>query len=166
MTDKATSPYLNQEARELADVVQLRESNDLGIPSDSPFHPVCSPSAPTICTNKRCVGYGTEYPEGERICDWCGRPTVPVSHLAEPYEYEAFDHLYQPSRYVGTVCEPGPTFYQQKMAQRWRMFRNIAVMATGAGFIALSLWAAAHQFGAQPDREIMAQTHGFSGGER
>lgn len=85
-----TSPSFPNGAR--GEMIEFRKSATT-IPG-RPFRSARNPSAPTICTNKLCVGYGTEYPEGECICDWCGLPTAPVSHLVEPYEYEAFDHLF------------------------------------------------------------------------
>lgn len=172
---KATSDYLNREPRALADVMQMRESSDLGIPSDSNYEGTQTQDnmAPMICVSKGRDCYGTEYPEGQTECDWCGNKTAPISHLARGLA-EACDHmanhvhakayspwtvpvqnynpkppLYQPSDYAGTVCEPGPTYYQQKMAARWRLFRKIAFSGFVLGAISLSLWAVVYPWGGQ-----------------
>lgn len=87
------------------------------------------------------------------------------THLIEPYEAESFDHLYQPSRYDGTICEPGPTHHQQKMARvRHNIVRAIVVAlgVIGASFLVMT---AIQQFGAQRDHEVVAQVQGFEGGQ-
>jgi len=34
--------------------------------------------SPTVCLNRNCPKRGTEYPNGEMECDWCGGSNVPT----------------------------------------------------------------------------------------
>jgi len=38
--------------------------------------------SPTVCLNRNCPKRGTEYPNGELECDWCGGSNAPI----EPFE--------------------------------------------------------------------------------
>lgn len=106
-----------------------------------------------------CIPCDTEYPEGQTWCDWCGRKTAPVSHLARDMEetcdrmtndihakayspwtvhvqnYNPQPPLYHPSRYDGTICDPGLTHYQQKMARLRSIARTIALTLAVASWV-------------------------------
>ena len=132
-----TSPYLENEPRELSDVVYMREwgdPTDLGIPSDSPYEGTgMSPSTaqpvryPTLAYVPTRFGTRT-------ICD-----------LPDNYDdpYEAI------------------SAWQAQADGWWRMLRTIAIAALAAGAVAMLVWDRYNP----PPRQAVPMVTGFEGGQ-
>lgn len=178
MSEATSASFPNGVRGELLEFRQPSQSSDLGIPSDCDPHGTdmglnIIAGTPMICANPRCDKRWTEYPNGERECDRCALPTVPVSHLVERYEEEAFGvtaghtgAIWPSSRYDGTICDLGPTHYQQKMARLRHNIARAIVISLGVVGASFLVMAAINQFGAQHGEadQIVAMQHGFGGG--